>query len=111
MKSTKKTNETAFLDVLTDIVLERKRAISKHGDRPDRADGVTGVLIPAMDSIRTLTSIRTEDGNETWTDILAEEFLEAITEPDEDKREVELIQVACVAARWVYAIRERRRKP
>ena len=94
--------------IVEDVLCERERAIKLHGDGRKRGDGINGHLIPAMEAIRTLTDIKCERGEETWTHILAEEFLEAVTEPDPDKLEAELIQVAATCLNWIAAIRRRR---
>jgi len=94
--------------IVGQVLDERARAIRKHGDGRQRPDGITGHLIPAMESIRTLCDIKCERGEETWTHVLAEEFLEAVTEPDGRKLETELIQVASTAINWLMAIRMRR---
>jgi len=100
-----------LLDILSEVIIESQRANEKHGNGLSRADGITSNLIPAMEALRTLVSHKSEVGTETWTDVVSEELLEAITEPDEQKRERELIQVASVCCRWVLAIRRRRNAP
>jgi hypothetical protein len=94
--------------IVDDVLRERRRACQVHGDGRRRADGITGHLIPAMESIRTLCDIKCERGEETWVHVLAEEFLEAVTEPDAGKLETELIQVASTAINWIAAIRRRK---
>lgn len=94
--------------IVDDVLHERARAITKHGDGRQRPDGINSFLIPAMESIRTLCDIKCERGEETWSHVLAEEFLEAVTEPDADKLETELIQVASTAINWIAAIRARK---
>lgn len=109
MRQTEKPHvPTLIAETINDIMEERARAVKKHGDGFRRPDGITGHLIPAMESVRTLCDIKCETGDETWTHVLAEEFLEAVTEPDPDKLESELIQVASTAMNWIIAIRKRR---
>lgn len=99
---------TLIAETINDIMEERARAVRKHGDGFGRPDGITGHLIPAMESVRMLCDIKTESKEETWTQVLAEEFLEAVTETDPDKLETELVQVASTAVNWIIAIRRRR---
>lgn len=95
-------------EIVYAVLKERLRAIKKHGDGSQRPDGITGFLIPAMESIRDLVDIKTQSGDETWAQVLAEEFLEAVTETDQAKLEVELIQVASTAINWIAALRRRK---
>lgn len=47
------------------------------------------------------------DRNCAWDGILMEEVLEALGEADEDKKIVELVQVAAVCVAWIEAIERR----
>lgn len=60
-----------------------------------------------LESIRELEAQQRADGLLGWDMILKEEVLESLSEPDDDKRCEELIQVAAVALQWVAAIRRR----
>lgn len=44
-----------------------------------------------------------------WDNLLFEEVYEVVSEPDDEKRRVELIQVAALALQWAGAIRRRQK--
>ena len=71
-------------DFLSAVMAERHRQIEKHGSYPvPIPDGVTRNLFPVLRDVKELTDLKLSTKTVTWVDILAEEFLEAITEEDE----------------------------
>jgi hypothetical protein len=96
--------ELVLLDV--DVELERQDAL--WGDQSHLPNGTTRSLVGVADQLRENADRNAKDGTLTFADILFEEVYEAMAEEDEEKLEIELIQVAAVAAQWVKAIRARR---
>jgi hypothetical protein len=93
---------------------ELKRQDERWGqqDHPDASmelDGFPAILGPhrTLAVIRSQESLSRERGRLGWDLILLEEVYEALSEPDNDRRCEELIQVAAVALQWVQAIRRR----
>lgn len=91
--------------VFHDVAAEAARASALHGD--ENPDGIRPDLAHLADTIRLATDTRMEVGEQSWCDILAEEFMEAVTEPDEAKRREELIQLAGVSVRWAESLDRR----
>lgn len=59
------------------------------------------------DLFRRVCQGNTDRGRRNWHDILREEVYEAFAEDDPDLLRAELVQVACVAARWIKDIDRR----
>lgn len=93
--------------VLADIGDERERQFTKWG--PQHHPDGTSVLLysDARERARALCDRRAEKGIVTWSDILREEFFEAMAEVDPAALRKELVQIGAVAAAWVEDIDSR----
>lgn len=78
-------------EMIERVLAEHDRQRAKHG--PQRYPNGTGSdqLWVLLDNVRTLCDHKTEQGTVTWTEVLAEEFLEVAAERDEEKLKAELI--------------------
>lgn len=94
--------------VLLDVDAELVRQDQLWGDQSHLPNGTDPKFKELADIARRNADGHHEQGSLTFADILFEEFYEALAETDEEKLEVELVQVAAVAAQWVKAIRTRR---
>jgi hypothetical protein len=65
--------------------------------------------LETLDRTRDREAFSRKVGYLGWDDILLEEVYEALSEGDEEKMRVELIQVAAVALQWAGAIRRRQK--
>lgn len=104
---------------IAEILNERRRNLAKWGEQ--NYPSIQPVLVPRADACR-LYGIPTEAeakasveafakrGALTWTDVLIEEFAEAVAAPDETARRGELVQVAAVALAWIECIDRRAAK-
>jgi len=63
--------------------------------------------MPTEERAKFLCQLAEKKGNLSWTHILVEEVAEAIAEPDESKRRVELIQCIAVLVSWIESIDRR----
>lgn len=91
--------------LLQDVVTEAARARALHGD--DNPDGIRPDFADLADAVRAATTVRTEVGEQSWCDILAEEFMEVVVEVDLAKRRDELVKLAAAAIRWAETIDRR----
>ncbi|WP_217428307.1 hypothetical protein [Microlunatus speluncae] len=99
--------EVATRHVLADIAAERRRQDEKWGEQ-NHPDGTGGELWTLeRDQRIRITDHRFAEGTGTWSDVLAEEFAEAMAEIDPDRLRAELVQVAAVATGWIEAIDRR----
>lgn len=102
---------TATQAVLDDVLAERDRQHAKWGQQ-DLPDGTTrdhAAVLRAVDA-QTRCAEAALLGTLAFRHILEEELCEAMAETDDERLEVELVQVAAVAVQWVEAIRRRRAK-
>src|SRR4051812_38930349 len=102
--------------VLEDVLEERERQDKKWGEQ-NHPDGTGATAFMALtdsassaEDAKALCKRMAADGHVTYAHILYEEVAEALEEEDEDRLEVELIQVAAVCVQWVETIRRRRAK-
>lgn len=95
-------------EIVIRILKERDRQDIKWGANRRLPDGINGDLMPMAEAAKKLVDIKTGEGQETWVEILFEEFMESSTETDPDRLELELIQVAAVAMAWVEDLTRRR---
>ena len=106
------TRRDRLWDVLCDVMAEAEASEEKHGNQDDLFDGTSRRYKFEADAARIVTQkkSRNEGGNGTitWSDILEEEFWEAMAETDSEALEKELVQAAAVCAKWVRALRIRR---
>jgi hypothetical protein len=112
--------EGLTLDVLVEVLAERRRQVQQYGFNDDLETGmgpdVCWLLPYTADSaaeIEARLRIDYEDfeedtGKPTWAHLLREELAEAICEPDAEKREAEWLQVAALAVSFVESSRRAR---
>jgi len=94
-----------------EVTAERHRQLTTWGDQR-HPDGTGGRRArDACNYVRNHTESNAVNGALTWHDILKEEVFEAFAESDPDRLRAELIQVAAVAAAWIYDIDRREPKP
>lgn len=92
--------------VLEEILQERASQQEKWGEQ----NHYNGPVIPKRfaDQARESCEATFAAGKGSWSDILHEEFWEAMVECDDDSRlREELIQVAAVAVAWIECIDRR----
>ena len=92
------------LSIWRDVVAERQQQTLEHGINK-LPDGTQPDLWPILDQIRALVEAKTERGEHTFVEVLAEEFLEVITEADPDRLDRELIQLTAVCVAWLERLR------
>jgi hypothetical protein len=95
------------------VATERHRQLNKWGDQR-RADDTGGALLRRQaDAARSMcqASERHTPGGAGWRLVLGEEVAEAFAEADPARLRAELIQVAAVAAAWIYDIDRREPDP
>lgn len=93
-------------NVLDEVLQERLKQEQKWGEQ----NHPNGEKVPKsyVDKARTACDTMFRNGEGTWSDILHEEFWEALGECDDDaKLREELIQVAAVAVAWIECIDRR----
>lgn len=88
-----------------DLLIEMRRGESDWGN--NRPDGTRKKLGPLLEQVRLAVSAKENQREESWADVLVEEFLESITATDDPELRMELLQVAAVAMRWVEQIDKR----
>lgn len=88
--------------VFHDVAAEAARGEGLHGN--DNPTGGDPELATLANAVRRIVDIKTEAGVVRFADIAAEEFLEALSEPDPQLRRQELIQLAAVVVRWAEAL-------
>jgi hypothetical protein len=96
----------ATIGVLEEVVAERIRQDAKWGQQT-HPDGTHPGYGLKADAAKLHCDRKAKDGSLTWSDILAEEFWEALAETDPTKLRAELLQVAAVAAAWVEDVDRR----
>lgn len=103
-------------DAMRDILCERVRNRARWGvqDHPS-VHGTPHSMpntfiydIPGEKRAKALCDGKARRGTITWTDILLEEFAEAVDAPNDVLRRAELVQVAAVALAWIECIDRRR---
>lgn len=101
------------LRVLLEVLGERTKQDQKWGEQ-NHPDGTGSDRRPLRLNFKLLAEMfrdRCEqnfaNGEGAWSDILTEEFFEAMAEDDPVKLRAELIQVAAVAVSWVEDIDRR----
>lgn len=93
-------------DVLDEVLQERLAQEQKWGEQ----NHTNGPVIPKRfaDQARNACEALFSQGKGSWSDILHEEFWEAMVECDDDpKLRAELVQVAAVAVAWIECIDRR----
>lgn len=94
--------------VLNEVHDERRKQDKKWGEQ-NHDDGTGGQwAYEKSEDAKALCEQARTDGSMSWSDILAEEFQEALAEDDQGKLRAELIQVAAVAVAWVECIDRRK---
>jgi hypothetical protein len=115
-----RTWENDALDVLTEVMAERRRQVAQYGHNDDLETGMgpdVCWLLPYTTDSATEMEARLRDdyldyeedtGAPTWLHLLREEFAEAAMEPDPVLREAEWLQVAALCVSYVQASRRKR---
>lgn len=89
-------NEEHVNRLLAEVWLERAQQDGVWGEQHHPL-GTSESFADAADYFRQVCDRNDADGTVTWTDILSEEFYEALAEVDVKKVREEMIQVAAVA--------------
>lgn len=97
---------TEYVLIETADELDRQQDLWGEQNHPDGTGSASDKVL--MELVRAETDLKDSKGELTWADILREEFYEAVSEDDEEKLRVELVQVAAVALQWAVAIDRRR---
>lgn len=63
--------------------------------------------IPDEEATKGTRARMAKEGHLTWTDIALEELAEAVSEPNDKLRRIELIQLAAVIVAWIECIDRR----
>lgn len=92
-----------FDTIAEEIRAERGRQDLKFGVQR-HANGTSEKFKPLADSARNATRAAEANGQQTWANILREEFWEALSERDRTKLREELIQVGAVVVAWVECL-------
>jgi hypothetical protein len=94
----------AYHAVLREVAAEREAQDEKWGEQ-NHPNGTGGdVRQFQADMARAITDAKSQVGTVTYSDILTEEFYEALAEDDPRKLRAELVQVAAVAVAWIEKI-------
>lgn len=88
------------------ILNERRAQDAKWGEQ-NHPDGTGSKFETSAFNAREHCNLAFENKKGTWTDILTEEFYEALAEDDPVRLETELIQSAAVICAWIEAIHRR----
>lgn len=91
-------------DVLLEIHRERARQEEKWGEQ-HHPNGTGSSYRVVAEEWKRLNDEAAIAGSLTWEGILLEEVFEALSEADHGPLEVELTQVAAVAAAWIEDLR------
>lgn len=94
-----------FDQIIADVREERKRQDLKFGVQR-HPNGTSAKFKPMADAARNATRAAEANGQQSWTNILREEFWEALSETDRVKLRAELIQVIAVGVAWVECLDE-----
>lgn len=86
------------------LVRDERLAQDMRWGQQNHPNGTASYFSALADSWRNAADEAAENGELTWTQILSEEFYEALAEEDPIKLRGELIQVAAVAVAWIEAI-------
>lgn len=95
---------------------ERKRQDEKWGQQnhPDGTGQYSFVDLAqrvdwngTVDDAKRMVDSAFKRGQGTWTHILAEEFIEAISETDIANLKIELVQLSAVAVAWIESLERR----
>lgn len=105
----------ASTPAMGDIICERLRnrarwSVQDHPSVHGTPHGMPNTFIydiPGEKRAKALCEGKARRGTITWTDILLEEFAEAVDAPDDIARRAELVQVAAVALAWIECIDRR----
>lgn len=91
------------------VYTERERQVKKWGEQ-NWPDGTGGDARKAnSEASKLICDSNFAHGTGTWSLILEEEFDEAMAEADEEKLQVELIQIMAVCKAWIECIDRRHR--
>lgn len=89
-----------------EVYEEALHGIEVHGEQAHRPTGLSSFKrTELLLRLKAVKEVNDTGGGASWSSILEEEFLEAMTEANPAKRADELIQVAAVAQRWAILLR------
>lgn len=91
--------------IFEDMRAERTRQDLKFGTQR-HPNGTSVKFKPMADAARNATRAAEANGQQTWANILREEFWEALSEGDRASLRAELIQVGAVVVAWVECLDE-----
>jgi len=97
--------------ILQEVLRERLRQDEKWGEQnwPDVDDRILAYTVNEQ-TAKSMCDSAFKDGTGTYSHILHEEFIEALSAPDQDHLREELVQVAAVAVAWIEKIDRDKRK-
>jgi hypothetical protein len=102
-------NDAEVDALLEEVYQERARQDAQWGEQ-NHPDGTgTELAVERANDARDACNANARAGVLTWSDILEEEFYEALAETEPEKLRTELRQVAAVALGWMAAIDRRNR--
>lgn len=91
--------------IFTDIINERAAQDLKFGKQL-HPNGTSAKFKPLADAARNATRAADAHNQQSWANILREEFWEALSETDRLALRAELIQVGAVVVAWVECLDE-----
>lgn len=98
--------DTDLLDLVREELM-RQRKLFGEQNHPSHPHDVPQAMRSTANMMRDICNQKAVEKAVTWSDILAEEFYEALSEPDEEKLKTELVQVAAVCMNWLDCINRR----
>ena len=91
--------------IFVEVREERSRQDLKFGIQR-HPNGTSEKFNPMADAARNATRAAEVNGQQSWANIMREEFWEALSERDRAKLRAELIQVIAVGVAWVECLDE-----
>lgn len=91
--------------IFVEVREERGRQDLKFGVQR-HPNGTSEKFKPMADAARNATRAAEANGQQSWANILREEFWEALSERDRAKLRAELIQVIAVGVAWIECLDE-----
>lgn len=96
-------NHSRFDAIIAEVREERARQDAKFGVQR-HMNGTSEKFKPMADAARNATRAAEANGQQSWANIMREEFWEALAERDRAKLRAELIQVIAVGVAWVESL-------
>ncbi|QNJ57675.1 hypothetical protein SEA_KEANU_70 [Streptomyces phage Keanu] len=89
--------------IFEEVRAERGRQDLKFGVQR-HPNGTSAKFKPMADAARNATRAAEANGHQSWTNILREEFWEALSETDRARLREELVQVGAVVVAWIECL-------